>query len=88
MTRKGSRTVTGWRRRYLVRHSGEVILIRGHARGKRHNEVIEYLMLIDGRWTWEPRGLGIMVETDVELAALRLQGIPVAKEPRWQTYSS
>ena len=86
MTRKANKTTTRWRRRYLVTSSGTVILVRG--RGRKIGGEVQHQAHLQGRWKWLVIGSTPLYETDAQLAALRLQGIPVKKEPRWSTYSS
>lgn len=86
MTRKANKTTTAWRKRYLVNSSGTVILIRG--KGKKIDGEVQHQAYLQGKWRWIAIGNMPLYETEAELAALRLQGIPVKKEPRWATYSS
>ena len=86
MTRKANKTTTGWRRRYLVNPRGYVWLLRG--KGRKYNHGVHYKVHVDGRWVWLDIDEAMVVESDAQLAALRLQGVPIRKEPRWPTHSS
>lgn len=85
MTRKANKTTTGWRKRYLVNLDGYVWLLRG--KGKKSNRSVHYQVHVDGRWVWLDIGDTMVVETEAQLVALRLQGMPIRKEPRWKHYS-
>lgn len=88
MTRKANRSTTRWVRRYLVMSRGTVLLLRG--RGKKFNGKVMYQILSsDNKWIWvTPSPKAILVNTDEQLVALRLQGIPVQGAPRWKDYSA
>ena len=86
MTRKASKTTTGWRKRYLVGlPEGTVRLLRGKGR-KGEGGRIYYLVHTEGKWRWTDLSDEVIVDNEAELAALRLKGIPVNKEPRWKHY--
>lgn len=86
MTRNANKTTTGWRRRYLVSLDGHVWLLRG--KGKKQNRRVLYQVYVNDRWVWLDIRPAMIVENDTQLVALRLQGMPIRKEPRWSTYSS
>ena len=86
MTRKASKTTTGWRKRYLVNRDGHVWLLRG--KGKKLGNIVHYQVHVAGKWVWLGiAGTNMVVENDTQLVALRLQGIPIGKEPRWSAHS-
>ena len=87
MTRNTSKTTTGWRKRYLVLiPGGHVWLLRG--RGKKgEGGVVRHQILVEGKWDWQDIRPAMIVDSEAQLAALRLQGFPIKKEPRWVTYS-
>lgn len=82
MSGKAGKTTTGWRRRYLVNLRGGIVwLLRG--KGKRYNGVTLYQVRVAGRWLWTDPGIDVVVDSEAQLVALRLQGVPVKGEPRW-----
>jgi hypothetical protein len=84
MTRKSSKSTTGWRKRYLVDWDGVVWLVRG--KGRKRGKHVYYMIHLYGKWIWHRRLNSKVVDNDAQLAALRLQGVPVQKEPRWKHY--
>lgn len=88
MTRKANRSTRHWTRRYLVLPRGTVFLIRGRGK-KQHGKVMYQTRTFDNRWVWVTPPYGArLVDTDAQLVALRLQGIPVQGAPRWKDYSA
>ena len=67
MGRKAKGTTTGWRKRYLVN------VIHGNV----------WLLRGKGKWQWLDIGKATIVDSEAQLVALRLQGVPVRGEPRW-----
>lgn len=82
MGRKAKGTTTRWRKRYLVNViHGNVWLLRG--KGKTIGGTVHYMVYIQDRWQWLDIGSAVVVDSEVQLVALRLQGVPVKGEPRW-----